>query len=425
MTKTKIKNKFKFQKYLFFAIIPLLILTLLGLNVNNIGTLLDFNSIITNEGKPGEVVKIESKKGEFMVDVGSARYYSKKENGSNVLTLPKNNQEGNYEYKVSSFINLGFTKLRFNDKKVSVFKDFEPPTIASIFPRLVDTKEFSVNFKRDPKPFILTLNDKQVYDSSNNSETCSKTKDMEFDCKFKINSEQENINLVATDENGNTTVIYNGPVKYVEPLKLDCNQTKIEEEGIIECKTNRKIKYTIEVDNKKESKEGADIFIYKIENQENKKYPISVKVEDEQGLKQEYVKEVEVDKGVFDAKMWVVKSGDNPYNTVYNVYAWANKDADFEANLYETIHEYSYQTGVEKTYPGASGRAKIFARSDLPKDQEILVKTDKLVLTGCESICSEKNYEIKIYSTKNPDKNIIYSCKGGLGGTMLTSCNKK
>jgi hypothetical protein len=70
MTKTKIKNKFKFQKYLFFAIIPLLILALLGLNINNIGTLLDFNSIITNEGKPGEVVKLESKKGEFMLMLG-------------------------------------------------------------------------------------------------------------------------------------------------------------------------------------------------------------------------------------------------------------------------------------------------------------------------------------------------------------------
>jgi hypothetical protein len=248
---------------------------------------------------------------------------------------------------------------------------------------------------------------------------------MEFDCKFKINSEQENINLVATDENGNITVVYNGPVKYVEPLKLDCNQTKIEDEGIIECKTNRKVKYSIEVDSKKESKEGADIFIYKIENLENKKYTISVKVEDEQELKQEYVKEIEVDRGVFDAKMWVVKSGDNYLNTVYNVYAWANKDADFEATLFETIYEYDHMTGVEKKYPGVTARAKIFARSDLPKDQEVLVKTDKLVVTGCVSICSEKNYEIKIYSTKNPEKNIYYTCKGGLGGTMLTSCNKK
>jgi C4-type Zn-finger protein len=247
---------------------------------------------------------------------------------------------------------------------------------------------------------------------------------MEFDCKFKINSEQENINLVATDENGNTAVIYNGPVKYVDPLKLDCNQIKIEDEGIIECKTNRKVKYTIEVDNKKESKEGADIFIYKIENQENKKYPISVKVEDEQGLKQEYVKEVEVDKGVFDAKMWVVKSEfpNQSYN-LYSVYAQATKDADFEATYVDTI--YGYSSGDKKVYQGGSGRAKIFARSDLPKDQEILVKTDKSYYTGCVDKCAQRNFEIKIYSTKNPNKTIFYKCKSAILLEIIVECNKQ
>jgi hypothetical protein len=88
-----------------------------------------------------------------------------------------------------------------------------------------------VTFKRDPKPFILSLNDKPVYDSTNNSEACSKTTDIDFACKFNINSDTENINLIAADENNNQTVIYNGPVKFVEPLTLDCNQIKIEDEG--------------------------------------------------------------------------------------------------------------------------------------------------------------------------------------------------
>jgi hypothetical protein len=424
MTKTKIKNSIKNKKLLSLALISLIALILLAFNINTIGPILDFNSITTKEGNAGDAITLESKKGEFMVDVGNTRYYSKNEKGNNILTLPKNNQEGNYEYKISSFVNLGFTKLIFNDKKVSVFKDYHPPTIQSIFPKLVDTKEFNVAFKRDPKPFILSLNDKQVYDSTNNSETCSKTTDIDFTCKFKINSDIENINFVATDENGNQSMIYNGPVKFVEPLTLDCNQSKIEDEGIIECKTNRKVKYTIEVDSKKESKEGTDIFIYKIENQENKKYPISVKVEDEQGLKQEWVKEVEVDRGVFEAKMWVVENGTRP-NMSYDVYAWASKDADFEANMSQTIYEYDYSTGAEKIYPGKSGRAKIFQRSDLPKGQDTLVKSDKFVITGCVGICYKTTYEIKIFSVKNPDKQVYYICNGGLGGTMLTSCNKK
>jgi hypothetical protein len=192
----------------------------------------------------------------------------------------------------------------------------------------------------------------------------------------------------------------------------------------IECKTNRKVKYTIEVDGKEESKEGTDIFIYKIENQENKKYPISVKVEDEQGLKKDWIKDVEVDRGVFEAKMWVVENGTRP-NMSYDVYAWASKDADFEANMSQIIYEYDYSTGAEKSYPGKSGRAKIFQRSDLPKGQDTLVKSDKFVVTGCVGICYKTTYEIKIFSVKNPDKQVYYICNGGLGGTMLTACNKK
>jgi hypothetical protein len=66
----------------------------------------------------------------------------------------------------------------------------------------------------------------------------------------------------------------------------------------------------------------------------------------------------------------------------YDVYAWASKDADFEANMSQIIYEYDYSTGAEKSYPGKSGRAKIFQRSDLPKGQDTLVKSDKFVVTG-------------------------------------------
>ncbi|MGL4759124.1 MAG: hypothetical protein ACRCXZ_07320 [Patescibacteria group bacterium] len=261
----------------------------------------------------------------------------------------------------------------------------------------------------------------------NKDNSCFQKKDSTktLECKIKMGDQNEsNLSLTLFDQVNNKTVLLPSVVKYIEPLTLNCNEDRIANQGVVLCESNRKVSGSLTMDDKKIDFKDTITIEKSIENQETKSFKINLQAKDEFGFKKEFVKDILVDRTPFDAQMWVERSPQDNNGTRFKVFAKANKDAEFEAYSYGTLHEYDIMSGKTKKTPLPSYRARIFQRSDLPKGEVTLVKNDNHPATGCVETCAEVYYTINIHPINDPNKVIKYTCRAGIIPQIITSCSK-
>jgi hypothetical protein len=422
---TKKINKFNYKLILISLVIFIFIVGLFATISSFIPTP-DIIPVVDSQITNNEV-NFTSLSKQFYVNYNGKTAYSMMKDNKWVVSLGK--IEGKVSYSIGGYYDLGIYKVMGNKTKdIILERDFTGPKASINFPDFVDSKEltFSVNLEKN-EPINIKQDDKVIYSKDSQTNLCiPKSENKSFECKIPLTDSKENkISITLVDELNNNTKISPKLVKVVDPLKLECNENKIANEGIIECNTNRKVKAVLQVDDKKTEFKDSTKLEYKIDSNDAKTFKIALEVQDEFNIKKEFKKEILVDKEPYDASMWVETiRNDKEYYIQYNVYAKANKDSDFEAYSKATLVEYPDFNSEPKYTYYPTERAKVFTRSDLPKNEVVLVKSNKYGFTGCESICLFEDYTVNIHPVNNPEKIIVYLCKSSILKGSISKCYK-
>jgi hypothetical protein len=432
---TPIATRFDFatEKKKKSKLVPILII-LLSIGLIIIGYFGSAQNVATPEILPvienritNDEVVFSSNKAPFYVTFnGNTTFASKRDN---LWSVNLGQVDGKIDYKLGGYYDLGAHKiLGTKSKTVTLERDFTAPQVQVIAPQYSDSNilNFTLDFQKQENVKIKYL-DKLIYAKDDKNSTCviNDKRTEQMNCKIDLGPTKDaNFSLTVTDELNNQITTQSKNVKVVDPLKLECDENKIINTGVINCSFNRNINGKFILDDKTIELKNTKVIEHKIENPANKGYKINIKGTDEFNFSQEFVKDIVVDTEPFEASMWVEQSA-NRTKTEYNVYARANKDSDFEAYYQDTIHTWADDNSPVVKKPGNSGRAKVFQRSDLPKNQTVLVKQSSTVGIDCHSYCVERVYSINLHPVNDPNKIIVYTCTAGIDTNLISSCKRK
>lgn len=424
----KILNSKSLRFLVIFVLAFSVIITALGFEVNK------FN--ITSQAKPlnidpkltnGPLVIQASEP--FFVEIDNKTLFSTADNKTHKLDLSQ--IEGNKTFKMGYYKDLLVYQLK-SDKvqEYKINRDTKAILANTKLPKYVNDPNTRIDITLDEREsvYIIKEGENEIYSSISPNDNCTssvKEKLRTLSCKIVIKDGKYTSNLSIIDQAGNISKLSNNTeVKLVEKGILECMENDAQNNGKMICKGNKngfvssdKFKDTINI--------VANVPIELPIPLENEKLNTgSIKYTDEHDISSVFDYKYNVDTNPYDASMWVERLDGNGAAT-YRVLAKANKDSDFEA--YKTVysHVINETTGVYKKsllYTGV--RSKIFSRSDLPKDQTVLVKSDTNAYTGCAYYCESVNYRINIHPNNNPERIISYNCEGGIISNTIIKCSR-
>jgi hypothetical protein len=234
------KSKFKIEKKLkliliISSLISMLILLVLGIYYNlPISETRELNNSKLNE----DIILVSDK--EFYVDYNNSQYLSVKNNNQNTVNLGK--IEGNNHVFYGSITNIGPLIIKSgNKKKLNINKDYTPITVINKPNKFYEDQKANMflEFSKIEEDVSVYIDNQIVLEPKKESNICNIKDKKILNCIIDFKDQnKKSVKIELMDNSGNRSEVFNDTIELVSQSNIDCDKSKIENDGILECKTN-------------------------------------------------------------------------------------------------------------------------------------------------------------------------------------------
>ena len=293
-------------------------------------------SINTEAKLSNEPVSFSVKGTPFFVKYNNKTEYSKLVNG--VYTINLGNIEGENQFAIGSYFDLGITKIHGNKTKLLTLKrDYTAPKATLSIDPIYSSKviEYKINVDQAEKDFAITNGEETIFNTDGSAKKCTTKEKNILNCTLDFGDKKETIlDLKIVDTLGNSAQLSKDTIKLVEPNIFECNKDFVENEGKLSCKSSKASNITY---NGKTIDMPANVDTIINDNIENGTQKIEIKIIDSDKLKSEFNTEYSVDKDKLTIDMWSDK-----WEGVSSMEYYSGKDVIAKFNKDVTVKVQSF-----------------------------------------------------------------------------------